>query len=506
MALDPNVPLQVQAPAIASPMQTLAQIGQLRGQQQHQELQQQQIAANHALEQQRRQVLKANETDAAELETYKSIIGNPDLTPESFLEQVRTKAPGQYDAAKTRMDAHDKAALEMKGLRQKAAEQSKLWIGGMLDDIASGGYHPALAEIALKKIEAEEPDFKPKADAIRQQILEGGPGALKSLVDAMRAKPTKPAEPFTLSPGQTRYGPEGQTVATAPEKAVPPEKPPTAGSFEAYMGADPAQRKVIEAARKGYNQADDRPRVNVSVAGAGSDRGLSPDAVEYTATQYRILGPSGIPTRIEAADREHILNAAAEQNKRLGHTPVMAIQKQAAYKADATSLTKMRTMSSAAESFETKAISQADIVTDLSNKVGRSQIPLLNSAILTGKRELLGDPDTQLLFNAITTFSSEYAKIMEGSTGSAAASSDSARKAAAELVKATLNKGTLAKTVELMKKEMRLSIQGYDTTINHITERMGGQAPEPAGAKSTTPAAPDAAAKAAALIKKYGGG
>lgn len=64
--------------------------------------------------------------------------------------------------------------------------------------------------------------------------------------------------------------------------------------------------------------------------------------------------------------------------------------------------------------------------------------------------------------------------------GSVAASSDAARKAAADLIKATLNPQTLSNTVALMKKEMALTVQGYDATIENITKRMGGasQAPE----------------------------
>lgn len=229
-------------------------------------------------------------------------------------------------------------------------------------------------------------------------------------------------------------------------------------------------------------------------AGGGSGAGLDPDAVSYTATQYRILGPSGIPTRIEGPDRVKILNEAAKQAKSLGQSPVQAVQKQAAYKADASSLTKMTAMRSAAEAFETKALAQADIVEGLSDKVGRTSVPLINAALLAGKAQIGGDADTQLLYNALTTFTTEYAKLMGGATGSAQASTDSARREAASLISAALNKGTVRKTLGLMRQEMALTMQGYDATIAHITERMGGTpaASEPAAvvpppARSTTP-------------------
>jgi len=202
--------------------------------------------------------------------------------------------------------------------------------------------------------------------------------------------------------------------------------------------------------------------------------GLDPDAVEHTATQYRILGPSGIPTRIGEADRDKILNEAAKQAKALGQSPAQAVQKQAAFKADAGALNKMTTMKSSAESFENKAVAQADLVNQLSEKVDRTSFPLINEALISGKKGI-GDENAQLYTNALTTFAAEYAKIMEGSTGSAAGSSDSARKAATDLISKGLSKGQIASTIKQMQWEMRQTIQGYDTTIDHITNRMGGE-------------------------------
>lgn len=224
-------------------------------------------------------------------------------------------------------------------------------------------------------------------------------------------------------------------------------------------------------------QTFEAPPPAASASGPTGATGLDDAGTELVATQYRILGAQGIPTRIGEADRDKIIIAAAAQIKALGNSPAQAIQKQFAMKADAAALTKITAMASAAEAFENKAVAQTDIVRDLSKKVGRTASPLLNSALLAGKADVIGDKDTQLLFNAITTFSTEYAKIMEGSTGSVAASSDSARAAAARLVKATLNDKTLQATLDLMQKEMRLTIQGYGVVIGNISDRMGGPAP-----------------------------
>lgn len=220
----------------------------------------------------------------------------------------------------------------------------------------------------------------------------------------------------------------------------------------------------------------------------GGNGALTDDGVEYAATQFRVTGTMPPMGMGNAQARAAIINKAAAQAKTLGQTPAASIQKQAAYKSDGAALTKMRQMSAAAESYETKALAQADIVDQLSAKVPRTSIPLINQAIISGQTHITGDPATAQYVNAIQTFSTEYAKIMEGSTGSAAASSDAARKAAERLVNAAQNPRQLKATVDLMRKEMRLMIVGYDATIDHITSRMGGGAPSPAPAGGGAPA------------------
>ena len=211
--------------------------------------------------------------------------------------------------------------------------------------------------------------------------------------------------------------------------------------------------------------------ITVNVGGPGA---LDPGGVEYAATQYRVTMTMPALGMGNAASRTAIINTAAKQARMLGQTPAVSIQKAAAFKADTAALTQMSKMRASAEAFENKALQQADIVQDLSDKVSRTQYPVINEALLSGKARIVGDTNTQLLFNALTTFTTEYAKIMEGSMGSVAASSDSARAAAAKLVSPGLNKQTLTKTLDLMRREMRLTVQGYDATIEHITQRQIG--------------------------------
>lgn len=311
----------------------------------------------------------------------------------------------------------------------------------------------------------------------------------RNAAPAYQAKQAKNT-PQVVAPGGTLVDDTGKPLFTAPTK------PETVSlqSHNMLVDGKPAVVNFNPHSGQYFAPGSDQPLQNVKpippAATAAAANALDPDGIEYAATQYRVTGQMPPLGMGNGQARAAIINTAAKQAKGLGQSPAASIQKQAAYKADGKSLDRMRVMSSSAEAFETKALAQADIVDGLSQKVGRTNYPILNGALLAGKAQIGGDTDTQLLYNALTTFTTEYAKIMEGSTGSVAASSESARAAAAKLVSAGLSKGTLAQTIDLMRREMRLTIQGYGATIDHITQRMGGgsapQADTSAAASSGT--------------------
>ena len=221
--------------------------------------------------------------------------------------------------------------------------------------------------------------------------------------------------------------------------------------------------------------------------GGGGQAGpgdLTPEGIEYAATIYRLtnkMPPLGMG---KTPARGQIINKAAEQTRLLGQTPVAAVQRQAMLSADTKSLNNLQKLADAAGAYEQKALSQMDIVDSLSDKVSRTNIPLLNRAILAGKTEIAGDPNATLLLNAILTGTTEYAKIMAGGTGSAQAVTDSAQKEAQKLLNAAMSKGTLRQATALMRQEMGYTMQGYDAAMKHIQDRIGGQS------STNSPAAP----------------
>lgn len=343
------------------------------------------------------------------------------------------------------------------------------------------------------------------AQAIHDITARVPPGTdLRPMLKAIEQK-KKDYQPVykTAAPGSTIYEERtGQTAASVPnpvaderarhDRALEDIATLTAGRAEAAAAETARHNKKIEEIQQ-YRAT--HPASAATPTGTGA---LTDEGVDYAATQYRVTGvmpPMGMGN---SQARAAIINKAAEQSRVLGQSPAAAIQKQSAFKADASSLTKIRQMQNSAEAFKEKALGQSQIIADLSNKVARTKWPIINSALQAGRTEIAGDQDATKLANAITTFAAEYAKIMEGSTGSAAASSDSSRRAAERLINPAMNKGTITGVLDLMKREMDLTQQGYNTTIDHITSRMGGnpasavlgngQTPPPAPAGRFNPA------------------
>lgn len=210
------------------------------------------------------------------------------------------------------------------------------------------------------------------------------------------------------------------------------------------------------------------------------------DAVTFAETgKYQKTGTSTKPS-VRAYD-DAVKNKAANIANALGMT---LDELRLAYKGNSAAISKLIMQKATVGAFENKAKAQIDMIlngyTDpisgkqvpsLNDSVDRSQSKLVNELFVKGKI-LAGNTPAQLLSNALVTFSTEYAKIMSGSTGSSVGSSDSARAEAASLISAALSKGTLEETLGLLQKEMETTMEGYDQQIKETgTGIISGKAP-----------------------------
>src|ERR1051326_1201351 len=263
--LDPNIPLAARAPEFQTPLESQTE----RTKSQDILLQHQERVRSLQTQAKLRQILQQTGGD---LEAALPQIMQ--LDPETGL-TVQTK----LNATKRLKLESDTADLEH---RRKKLELEGQIFGGVdnNDDYQHALYTAkALGQDVTQYPPQYDPAFiankKRMAVTDRKRILDD----LKARDDEIKAlRAGKSPNLVSVAPGHSLVDPETrQAVYTAPGK---PETDAKAGSFEDYVTRYAASKNKpldqlttadIEEARKRYNQADDRPRVNVTVAGQGAD-------------------------------------------------------------------------------------------------------------------------------------------------------------------------------------------------------------------------------------------
>lgn len=193
----------------------------------------------------------------------------------------------------------------------------------------------------LRGLKALSPEFRARAwPAVRERIV-GAHGLAQEAVPEQyddgffneafaQFVPAKEGEQgFTLSPGQQRFGADGKQIAAVPEAPDVP-KPPAVGSFEDFVitkyGPRPTADQVV-AARKEYQQADDRPiQIN------NGPRGLTPNAesalISRLAKDYDAAAKPARELRRQATAIRDGIKAARAGNMNAGQQVVqVAFQK-----------------------------------------------------------------------------------------------------------------------------------------------------------------------------------
>lgn len=139
-----------------------------------------------------------------------------------------------------------------------------------------------------------------------------------------------------------------------------------------------------------------------------------------------------------------------------------------------------------------------DILQGLLDKgaAGPTNMTSLNEVIQWGRRQG-NNADAANLVNAISTVANEYARVMTGTTGGAAAT-DGARNEAAQRILLGYNQGTIEAVMGQMRQEMEVRSRAYASGL--VKETGGALAPHDANS-SPAPAKPG---NLDDILKKYG--
>lgn len=482
--------------------QTLASLGQIPAQFQAQkDAELERLVREQEMTVRASQLARQQRQDAAEQAAGQAISADGVLNEDGSvnLEQLRQHLQGTPGAAKfPELAEHftklQETNLSVRKLRQdldalEADQMGRIAAGASVSDDPHEQATALL--IGLDSAVKGQTLGKDKRDAIVQQFVgpdgQPNPDAVTRVIASMR-QASKEQQEAMLKQAMTAASLANTAADNARADRAEQRAEQTASMTAENTAADNARadkQLAISQGQLDLARQREKRESSQTVAGAGGAGNLTPEGLDLAATQYRVTGQMPPMGMGRTPERFAVINKAAEQTKLLGQTPANAIQKQAAFKGDANALKQMQTLSAGAQASESKAIGQIQLIRELSQKVPRTQIPLLNSAIQAGRINLLGDTNAQQLANAIQTFANEYGKIIEGSTASVAGASDTSRAVAGKLVNASMNPKTLDDVLRLMQREMDLTIAGYDASINHITEKMGGIPQTPAAPAPT---------------------
>lgn len=213
------------------------------------------------------------------------------------------------------------------------------------------------------------------------------------------------------------------------------------------------------------NIAKDFKLAGVNPDGSPSDGGglLSPESVINAATRYNMDGtlPPNLGRGTQGPRQTaQILNEAARQAAARGDTPEAQRIAQLANKSSAAALTKLSTQEAAVGAFEKNFTKNADIAEELSAKVDRTGVPLLNKWINAGKRSVQGDPELSAFDASVKATVNEYAKIVGGGSGGAATAQGEISKIEG-LLSAAQTKEQVSSVLSLMRRETANRMQSF---------------------------------------------
>jgi hypothetical protein len=462
MPIDSSIYAQQQPFRLNTPFETLGQIAQL---QQHQQV----LQSAKTLDQERQAKLAEDAKKQQEADRFNAIIGNPNLTPENFLEQVRINAPEHYLSTQKSFQEAQKAAEDLKKIKADADQananvqvKSQEYTANLARQVAAHGNTPEAFELAMKLHEQAFPGSQTPSQ-LRDYVKQKGPDAIAQLTSALtRSAPqTSEAEDKTQTtavelPKKQADAVVAQQVAAGTVGGLTPEQ-----QVQKTQGE---QRLKLEGLR--LSQEDVAPN-------------LTPEAKDIVAHQFAMTGqlpPMGMG-KAGAKVRTDIINRSAELYKGLDLP-----SQQAAFKANQGSLVKMQGQRDAIGSFEETALKNLDQFLATAQKVVDTGSPMINKPLRGISAAVLGTPELAAYNAARQTVIPEFAKILSNPT-LAGQLTDSARKEVESLIGPDATLAQAVAVAKILKTDSANRRQSLDDQIAAIQKRI---ATPPAGVGSTS--------------------
>ncbi len=226
-------------------------------------------------------------------------------------------------------------------------------------------------------------------------------------------------------------------------------------SIDKYMTEHPQLKNYYQWEQGNPNATNEEKNAAWQAAqgkGGGANEQATPQEIDYWTNVLKAGGhlPPGLARTKAGSDfvRQLMRNMGKE-----GEDPGKFIEGVATVQADSGSLRNMTRMADAAVSFENTANKNFDTALRLAKDAVPTDLgPFFNRWVEEGEK-MLGDTNVPPYITALLTASTEYAKIMSGSTGAQGSTVD-ARREAQEVFSPYLSKGQIDRVVGVAKVDM----------------------------------------------------
>lgn len=211
----------------------------------------------------------------------------------------------------------------------------------------------------------------------------------------------------------------------------------------------------------------------VTTPGGGTG-GLTAEALDYAAKNYAASGalpPLG-QGKAAAATRTAIINRAEALTRGGGDVHDNPGAFHAGFKANAAGLSQIQRTSNQILAAERTANANADqVLATMGKGAGTTGIPVLNAWQNRARNGLQGDPNVAKFNTAITTFATEYARVVSGATGGNV-TSDSSRREAMHMINGAQTTPQLTAVINQMRVEMQNRRNGFAQQVGELRNNM----------------------------------
>lgn len=454
MALDPSIILQGGAFKGPDYATTLAQVGQIKAQQDAAELQKvqlsrlsrqdQQDAASLALRKQAGGMAGKGDfaggeqaaLEGGDIDVYKAIKGLEDDHRTLIKNKLAAAAPIAFQAAQVPYD------------------QRRQLIAAATPALTNAGWSP-------EEIEAFDPT---------DQNINGLVSSVQSLGDALKQHDDN--RKFAME--TDKFG---------------------------YQKQNDAANRGVTVRGQNISAATARRGQDLAHSDANAAPLLTPEAIESQA--QAIASGGDLPAlgvgKTGALLKAKILNRAAEIQKANGNTGADMVLVKEARKANSAALRQLAQRNGVMSAAKNTAVANGSLLVDAAGKgAGTTGAPVLNRWQQAYRSGVKGSPEVAQFGLAINTFANEYAKVVSGATGAAGVAEGARQEMLKHLSEASTPE-QVAAIVQQAKKEMASSTNALQSQIGETRKAIqtGGQrapSPKPSGHPSDI----------TALLKKYG--